>query len=71
MDAECSEGDVELIGGANETEGRVEVCLGGSWGGICNNFWSYHDARVVCKQLGYPYSGMPNNFYKLIWNLFL
>ena len=23
----------ELVGGANKTEGRVEVCLFGSWGG--------------------------------------
>ena len=58
MDAECVEGNVQIVGGVNETEGRVEVCLGGSWGGVCFNSWTYEDARVVCKQLGYPYTGM-------------
>ena len=58
MDAECVEGNVQIVGGVNETEGRVEVCLGGSWGGVCSDSWTYQDARVVCKQLGYPYTGM-------------
>ena len=65
MDAECVEGNVKIIGGLNETEGRVEVCLGGSWGGICEDSWTYEDAQVVCKQLGYPYTGMAINLYNL------
>ena len=55
--AECTEGTVRLIGGVNETEGRVEICLGGLWGTVCDDSWTYQDAQVVCKQLGYPYSG--------------
>ena len=29
--AECTEGAVRLVGGMSETEGRVEICLGGGW----------------------------------------
>ena len=57
LEGECTEGEVHLVGGVNETDGRVEVCLGGYWGKVCENSWTYQDARVVCKQLGYPYTG--------------
>ena len=56
--AECYEGVVHLVGGMNKTQGRVEICLDGLWGTVCNDSWTYQDARVVCKQLGYPYLGI-------------
>ena len=31
----------------------MQVCIGGTWGYVCDNSWSTSDARVVCKQLGY------------------
>lgn len=31
--------------------GRVEVCLGGRYGTICDDFWGHNEASVVCKQL--------------------
>ena len=54
----CSNyGDVQLVDGTNQYEGRVEVCVNNAWGTICDNGWGSSDARVVCKQLGYSYSG--------------
>ena len=54
----CTEGDVRLAGGLHPTEGRVEVCAQGRWTGVCSSNWNYQDAFVVCRQLGYPATGM-------------
>ena len=52
--ADCVNGEIRLEGGANEFEGRVEMCIAGEWGTICGDrSWDDRDAMVVCRQLNY------------------
>ena len=55
---ECSSGDLRLVGGERESEGRVEICVEGFWGTICDNGMGREEAVVVCKQLDMQISGM-------------
>ena len=50
-------GDVQLAGGTTQYEGRVEVCINNTRGTVCDDHWGNTDATVVCKQLGYAYTG--------------
>jgi deleted-in-malignant-brain-tumors protein 1 len=54
---QCATGDVRLVGGANSSEGRVEVCLNNHWGKICDDSWDDNAATVVCGQLRLPKLG--------------
>ena len=53
----CSYGDVRLVNGDTIYEGRVEVCINNDWHTVCDDGWSSTDARVVCRHLGYSYTG--------------
>ena len=55
----CEHGSLRLMDGTSELEGRVEVCIGGRWGTICNDNWDDTDAAVVCRQQGYSSQGTP------------
>ena len=56
----CAEGSVRLFKGSNMNEGIVEVCKNGLWGSICydpDDPWGAPESRVICRQLGLPYTG--------------
>ena len=47
------EGDVRLVDGRPSiNEGRVEVCVDGEWGTVCDHNWGSAEAQIVCNQLG-------------------
>ena len=37
--------------------GRIELCSGGKWSPICEDFWTSKDASVACHQLGFSRAG--------------
>ena len=49
--SDCAHGDLRLVGGESESEGRVEVCYKGGWYSVCGT--DEQEASVMCKQLGH------------------
>ena len=57
-ESNCTNGDLRLVDGDNELEGRVEICLNRAWGTVCDNIFGDSEADVVCQQLGVLHNGM-------------
>ena len=55
--APCSDGEIRLVDGEKETEGRVDVCFSKRWGTIGSDGWTETESNVICNDLGYEFTG--------------
>jgi len=60
---DCNEGNIRLVNGADNFEGRVEICHDKQWGTVCHNSWSPNDGIVACRQLGLSYVSVTTSAY--------
>ena len=62
MVIECPEEALRLVPANTYSDniGRVEVCINGTWGIVCQKLFDDTDASVICKNLGYSSYGKKN-----------
>ena len=58
IDACNNDSNARLVKGKNAMEGSVQVCIDREWKSVCDDYWTHDDAKVVCRQLGFPYEGI-------------
>ena len=46
------QGEIRLQDGADDRQGRVELCNNNAWGTVCDDFFGAEEATVACRQLG-------------------
>ena len=54
----CNNGDIRLVNGSSQREGRVEVCHDNVYGTVCDNAWGLLDAQVICRYLNFSDAGI-------------
>ena len=52
VDDSYRNGDVRLVGGPHNWEGRVEIFINGAWGTIGYTSLNSYEAQLICNQLG-------------------
>ena len=50
----CTNGELRLSGAVTTNQGRLEVCMNGAWGSVCDSqgVFTTDEAKVACRQLG-------------------
>ena len=51
---------LRLVDGTGDHEGRLEISYNGTWGTVCDDYWTDVEAGVVCKILGYELGAVDN-----------
>ena len=69
VDSSYREGDLRLVGGTYNWEGRVEVFWSGTWSTIRDTSWTNADATVVCNQFGFIPDG--KSLYQRVGRLYV
>ena len=57
LGSQCIENSIQLVGDLSHHEGIPVICLGGSWGKVCDVSTPTATAAVVCRQLGFSADG--------------
>ena len=59
--ARCRNGDLWLVDGTSDREGRLEMCYNYQWGTVCDDYWTQSSTNVACRELGF-YDGANGSY---------